>query len=126
MKGTVLSLKLRTANLEQAVRFYEQLGMQIVDEDAGTCVSLGYPGGPQTTLTLQQSEQALDGAQLPSGYDHLVIATEDLQEATAALDKMGTKVLMPPTKMFGMNIAGFADSDGYKLYLILESDFRQS
>ena len=54
-----------------------------------------------------------------------MIATSDVQEATAALEEIGAKVLMPPTKMFGMNIVGIADSDGHKIYLTNESDFQQ-
>eukprot|EP00439_Symbiodinium_sp_Y106_P048189 s65_g6.t1 len=121
-KGSVLSLRLQTSNLRNATDFYEQLGMKVIDEDAGTA-SLAFASGPQTMLTLTQTASEVGRS---TGYDHLVVSTVDVEDATSTLESLGAKVLMPPTKMFGMNIAGFTDCDGYKIYLVKESDFQQN
>ncbi|CAE7225557.1 GLYI-11 [Symbiodinium sp. CCMP2592] len=121
-KGSVLSLRLQTSNLRNATDFYEQLGMKVIDEDAGTA-SLAFASGPQTMLTLTQTASEVGSS---TGYDHLVVSTEDVEDATSTLESRGVKVLMPPTKMFGMNIAGFADCDGYKIYLVKDSAFQQN
>ncbi|CAE7345485.1 Lactoylglutathione lyase [Symbiodinium microadriaticum] len=120
-QGSVLSLRLQTSNLRDATDFYEQLGMKVVGKDAGTA-SLAYASGPQTMLTLKQIASEVGPS---TGFDHLVVSTADVEDATSALETVGVKVLMPPTNMFGMNIAGFVDCDGYKIYLVKESDFQQ-
>ena len=96
--------------------------MKVIDEDAGTA-SLAFASGPQTMLTLTQTASEVGRS---TGYDHLVVSTVDVEDATSTLESLGAKVLMPPTKMFGMNIAGFTDCDGYKIYLVKESDFQQN
>ena len=95
--------------------------MKVVGKDAGTA-SLAYASGPQTMLTLKQIASEVGPS---TGFDHLVVSTADVEDATSALETVGVKVLMPPTNMFGMNIAGFVDCDGYKIYLVKESDFQQ-
>ena len=83
---------------------------------------LQYPSGPQTFLCLRQSNVPVD---LGTGFDHLVISTADVEAAAAQLQEKGVKIALPPTVMFGLKITGVVDDDGYKIYLVDETDFQK-
>eukprot|EP00929_Paragymnodinium_shiwhaense_P096883 TRINITY_DN58611_c0_g1_i1.p1 TRINITY_DN58611_c0_g1~~TRINITY_DN58611_c0_g1_i1.p1 ORF type:complete len:323 (+),score=19.50 TRINITY_DN58611_c0_g1_i1:73-1041(+) len=57
------------------------------------------------------------------GFDHLAISTMDVHAAAAALQSKGVDVFLPPTVMFGINITGVRDPDGYSVYLVEESGY---
>lgn len=61
-----------------------------------------------------------------SGFDHFVISTPDVQAAAKTLVAAGVEITLPPTVMFGMNITGIRDLDGYSIYFVEEEGFRQS
>ena len=66
--------------------------MKVIDEDTGTA-SLAFASSPQTMLTLTQTASEVGRS---TGYDHLVVSTVDIEDATSTLESLGAKVLMPP------------------------------
>ena len=115
---------LQTGNLEKSVAFYtEKLGMMVKSKDgmASQC-QLGYASGPQTSLCLRQSDSPID---VGTGFDHLVFATADVPCAAETLQAAGVPLVLPPTVMFGVNITGIVDADGYKVYLVDEADYQR-
>lgn len=129
----IVALSLETSDLDASTAFYTQkLGMSVAKgpPPRGTSVTktcfLKYASGPQTFLCLRQSGVPLDADSLGTGFDHLVISTADVEAAAEQLEEKGVKIVLPPTVMFGLNITGVVDDDGYKIYLVDEAGFQKS
>ena len=128
-QAAILGLCLNTRDLKASTTLYTQkLGMSVVEGPAGgesvgkDACYLKYPSGAETYLCLRQSEVPIE---LGTGFDHLVIATADVEAAAEQLQQKGVKIALPPTVMFGLKITGVVDDDGYKIYLVDESDFQK-
>lgn len=126
-------LAIRVADLDAAKRFYcdalgmlEQTGEET--ESAGRCCWLRYRagGGDGTPVALALVERSQgEPVEHGNGFDHLAVSTPDVHAAAAALQSAGADVFLPPTVMFGINISGVKDPDGYAIYLTEEEGFRR-
>lgn len=130
-QASIVALCLETSDLDSSISFYTQkLGMSraegpVQHGEANVSTDIcyfQYPSGPQTFLCLRQSNVPVD---LGTGFDHLVISTADVEAAAAQLQEKGVKIALPPTVMFGLKITGVVDDDGYKIYLVDETDFQK-
>jgi len=83
----------------------------------------GGPGGIPAALRLVLADGPIEKG---TGFDHLVLATRDVERAAGIVKAAGTEVTLPPTVMFGINITGVRDPDGYSIYLVEEEGFRKS
>lgn len=129
--ASIVALCWETSDLNSSISFYTQkLGMSRAEglvqfggaNVASNICYLQYPSGPKTFLCLRQSNVPVD---LGTGFDHLVISTADVEAAAAQLQDKGVKIALPPTVMFGLKITGVVDDDGYKIYLVDETDFQK-
>lgn len=124
---SIVALCLETADLRSSISFYtEKLGMSVAEDspkESADAAYLQYSSGPQTYLCLQQADKPVN---VGSGFDHLVVSTNDVQEAADQLQDLGVKLTMKPTVMFGLKIMGIQDVDGYKIFLVDEADFAKS
>ena len=125
-------LALLSNNLDKTQSFYTSiLGMDTKARD-DKMLCLRYDNkrfsGVQTTLlftTQQQQQQDLD---MGDCFDHFVIGTKtNIQELYSSLllndddnDNDDVKIFMKPTQMFGRDVMGLLDPNGYKV--ILASD----
>ena len=111
----VLAVQLLTTDLESSLEFYQRLGMELHPE------GLRYAQGAATHLCLEESSSV----HLGTAFDHLVIATEDVEKAFKELKEQQLRVILEPTVMFGLKITGVTDPAGHKVYLVDESDFQK-
>jgi len=127
------SLTLRVSDLEASRSFYcNALGMLEQSGEASesdrTCCLLrcgaGGAGGAPVALALVEREGE-GPVEHGSGFDHLAVSTPDVHAAAAELQSAGVDVFLPPTVMFGINITGLRDPDGYSIYLTEEEGFRR-
>lgn len=112
-------------NLEATEEFYAQvLGMKVKAQDE-TMLCLRYDnecytGGVPTTLVFDKAPQ--EDFNVGDCFDHLVIATQtSIEEVHAQLqEKSGEReiqIFMKPTEMFGKQVMGVMDPNGYKVIL---------
>jgi catechol 2,3-dioxygenase-like lactoylglutathione lyase family enzyme len=107
---------LKTNNLEATHAFYTGvLGMECKAEDA-TMVCLRYENetfqaGVSTTLVFDATDEELVKGDC---FDHIAITTD--ASIAVIFDKLeGEKVFMKPTEMFGKQVLGLLDPNGYKV-----------
>jgi catechol 2,3-dioxygenase-like lactoylglutathione lyase family enzyme len=108
----------------QTTSFYEQLGMELVAADEQV-ICLRYTNkkkndsGVATTLVFSKSLKELE---MGNCYDHLAISTPNVQAAATALrdslDDPDDVIFMDPCPMFGTQIMGLIDPNGYKVFLV--------
>lgn len=110
----------------KTTEFYETLGMKLMAADE-TNVCLRYEndkcqtGGVATTLVFTKTSQPLD---IGNCFDHLAISTVDIQSAATFLKDAledDDAIFLEPTPMFGTQVMGLTDPNGYKIYLVEES-----
>jgi len=109
----------------QTTSFYEQLGMELVAAD-DQVICLRYTNnkkndsGVATTLVFSKSLNEL--LEMGNCYDHLAISTPNVQAAATALrdalDDPDDVIFMDPCPMFGTQIMGLTDPNGYKVFLV--------
>jgi len=114
----------RIGDIDRSVEFYEALGfeerrrMPIGDEAIN--VFMGLPGqDPRLELTYNHG---VDSYELGSGYNHIAIAVDDLEETLAGLAQSGIEPEKPPYRPGGRTtgslICFVRDPDGYRIELI--------
>jgi lactoylglutathione lyase len=114
----------RIGEIDRSVEFYEALGfeerrrMPIGDEAIN--VFMGLPGeDPRLELTYNHG---VDSYKLGTGYNHIAIAVDDLEETLAGLAQSGIEPEKPPYRpggrTTGSRICFVRDPDGYRIELI--------
>jgi lactoylglutathione lyase len=114
----------RIGEIDRSVEFYEALGfeerrrMPIGDEAVN--VFMGLPGeDPRLELTYNHG---VDSYELGTGYNHIAIAVDDLEETLAGLAQSGIAPEKPPYRpggrTTGSRICFVRDPDGYRIELI--------
>ena len=117
----------RIGEIDRSVEFYEALGfeerrrMPIGDEAIN--VFMGLPGeDPRLELTYNHGVDSYD---LGTGYNHIAIAVDDLEETLAGLAQSGIEPEKPPYRPGGRTtgslICFVRDPDGYRIELIERS-----
>jgi catechol 2,3-dioxygenase-like lactoylglutathione lyase family enzyme len=117
-------LALKSNNMEATHTFYTTvLGMKVKAEDA-TMLCLRYDndcfsGGVPTTLVFDAEEGEIE---VGDCFDHFVIATsasiEDIHSRFLEDENCGKKkIFMKPTNMFGKDVMGVIDPNGYKVII---------
>jgi lactoylglutathione lyase len=114
----------RIGDIDRSVEFYEALGfeerrrMPIGDEAIN--VFMGLPG-EDARLELTYNH-GVDSYELGTGYNHIAIAVDDLEETLAGLAQSGIEPEKPPYRPGGRTtgslICFVRDPDGYRIELI--------
>jgi lactoylglutathione lyase len=116
----------RIGDIDRSVAFYEKLGfeerrrMPIGDEAIN--VFMGLPGeGDVLELTYNHG---VDSYELGTGYNHIALLVDDLDETIERLAAEGVAPEKPPYRPGGRTeghrICFFRDPDGYRIELIGE------
>jgi lactoylglutathione lyase len=117
---------MRVRDIDASLRFYEALGFERrgkLDFGSAYNVYLGVPGDGDTlelTVNVGQDEPY----DLGTGYGHVAIGVDDLDQTLAALKDRGIEPERPPYQVSegGSRICFVRDPDGYRIELIERSD----
>jgi lactoylglutathione lyase len=112
----------RIGDIDRSVAFYEALGMaetgRMPIRDEAINVYMGFPGdGPRLELTYNHG---VDSYELGSGYNHIAITVENLDEVLPQLAEQGIDPEKPPytVRDGGSRLCFVRDPDGYRIELI--------
>jgi lactoylglutathione lyase len=112
----------RIGDIDRSVEFYKALGFEEVGRmpirDEAINVFMGLPGdGARLELTYNHGVNSYD---LGTGYNHIAVTTEDLDEKLANLAEQGIEPEKPPYRVHegGSRICFVRDPDGYRIELI--------
>jgi lactoylglutathione lyase len=115
----------RITDPERSLAFYEALGLERRRElpirEEAVNYFLGVPGtyGPELELTYN-FETPEGGYDVGTGYGHIALTVDDLDETLAALAEKGIEPERPPytVREGGSRICFVRDPDGYRVELI--------
>ena len=112
----------RITEPERSVAFYEALGFEerrrMPIRDEAINIFMGLPGdGDRLELT---HNFGVDSYELGTGYGHIAVTVDDIEEALSALAEKGIEPEKPPysVREGGSLIAFVRDPDGYRVELI--------
>ena len=115
----------RIGEIDRSVAFYEALGMQEIGRfpirDEAINVFMGFDGdGPRLELTYNHG---VDSYELGTGYNHIAITVENLDEVLPKLAAKGIEPEKPPysVREGGSRLCFVRDPDGYRIELIERS-----
>ena len=116
----------RIGDIDRSVAFYEKLGfeetrrMDIGDEAINVFMTL--PGEDEARLELTYNH-GVDSYDLGSGYNHIAVTVEDLDEVLPRLAEQGIEPEKPPytVRDGGSRLCFVRDPDGYRIELIEKS-----
>ena len=115
----------RITDPERSVAFYEALGFEerrrMPIRDEAINVFMGLPGdGPRLELTYNHG---VDSYNLGTGYNHVAVTVEDLDQKLVNLAEKGIEPEKPPYRVRegGNRICFVRDPDGYRIELIEQS-----
>ena len=117
----------RVTDPDRSVAFYEALGLEKRRElpirEEAVNYFLGVPGqeGPELELTYN-FDTPEGGYELGTGYGHIALTVDDLDDALARLKEQGIEPERPPytVREGGSRICFVRDPDGYRVELIEE------
>lgn len=116
----------RVRDVERSVTFYEQLGMKEMRRmpirEEAINVFMGFEGdGPRLELTFNFGQK--EPYEIGTGYGHIAITVENMEEALGRLASMGIEPERPPysVRAGGSLICFVRDPDGYRVELIERS-----
>lgn len=120
---------LRVLDPDASLRFYRALGFESrgrLEFASAYNLYLGLPGdGDVLELTVNRDQS--EPYDLGSGYNHLAVTVEDLDQVLADLRGIGVEPEKPPYHPGGREdlplIAFVADPDGYRIELIDGGEF---
>jgi lactoylglutathione lyase len=118
----------RITDPERSVAFYEALGLEKRRElpirDEAVNIFLGVPGKPQPELELTYNF-GVDSYELGTGYGHVALTVEDLDETLARLKEQGIEPERPPytVREGGSRLCFVRDPDSYRVELIEKSSY---
>jgi lactoylglutathione lyase len=112
----------RIGEIDRSVAFYEALGMEEIGRmpirEEAINVFMGFPGdGPRLELTYNHG---VDSYELGTGYNHVAITVENLDEVLPQLAEQGIAPERPPytVREGGSRLCFVRDPDGYRIELI--------
>jgi len=112
----------RIAEIDRSVAFYTALGFEerrrAPIRDEAINVFLGLPGaGDQLELTYNHG---VDSYELGTGYGHIALTVEDMEQTLAGLAAEGIEPERPPYRLRegGSLLCFVRDPDGYRIELI--------
>jgi lactoylglutathione lyase len=112
----------RIAEIDRSVAFYTALGFEerrrMPIRDEAINVFLGLPGaGDQLELTYNHG---VDSYELGTGYGHIALTVEDMEQTLAGLAGQGIEPERPPYRLRegGSLLCFVRDPDGYRIELI--------
>jgi lactoylglutathione lyase len=112
----------RIGEIDRSVAFYEALGMEEIGRmpirEEAINVFMGFPGdGPRLELTYNHG---VDSYELGTGYNHVAITVENLDEVLPQLAEQGIEPEKPPytVREGGSRLCFVRDPDGYRIELI--------
>jgi lactoylglutathione lyase len=112
----------RIGEIDRSVAFYEALGMQEIGRmpirDEAINVFMGFPDdGARLELTYNHG---VDSYELGTGYNHIAIAVDNLDEVLPQLAEQGIEPEKPPytVREGGSRLCFVRDPDGYRIELI--------
>ena len=115
----------RIGEIDRSVAFYEALGMQEIGRfpirDEAINVFMGFDGdGPRLELTYNHG---VDSYELGTGYNHIAITVESLDDVLTKLAEKGIEPEKPPysVREGGSRLCFVRDPDGYRVELIERS-----
>lgn len=112
----------RIGEIDRSVAFYEALGFEEVGRlpirDEAINVFMGLPGdGPRLELTYNHGVSEYE---LGTGYNHIAVTVDDLDEVLPRLAEQGIEPEKPPysVREGGSRLCFVRDPDGYRVELI--------
>ncbi|HET9215042.1 MAG TPA: VOC family protein [Gaiellaceae bacterium] len=112
----------RITDPERSVAFYEALGFEkrceLPIRDEAVNIFLGLPGdGDRLELT---HNFGVDSYELGTGYGHIALTVDDLDETLARLSEQGIEPERPPytVREGGARLTFVRDPDGYRVELL--------
>ena len=112
----------RIGEIDRSVAFYEALGFEEVGRmpirEEAINVFMGLPGdGARLELTYNFG---VDSYELGTGYNHIAVTVNDLDETLPKLAEQGIEPEKPPYRIRegGSRICFVRDPDGYRIELI--------
>jgi lactoylglutathione lyase len=115
----------RITDPERSVAFYEALGLEKRRElpirKEAVNYFLGVPGKEQPELELTYNFETPDGGyDVGTGYGHIALTVDDIDQALEALAKKGIEPEKPPYQVRegGARICFVRDPDSYRVELI--------
>jgi lactoylglutathione lyase len=112
----------RIGEIDRSVAFYEALGMKEVGRlpirDEAINVYMGFEeDGPRLELTYNFGVDSYD---LGTGYNHIAVTVDNLDEVLPALAERGIEPERPPYTVSegGSRLCFVRDPDGYRIELI--------
>jgi lactoylglutathione lyase len=112
----------RIGEIDRSVAFYKALGMEEIGRmpirEEAINVFMGFPGdGPRLELTYNHG---VDSYELGTGYNHVAISVENLDEVLPELAEQGIEPEKPPytVREGGPRLCFVRDPDGYRIELI--------
>ena len=118
---------IRVRDPEASERFYEALGFERrgrLNFETAYNVYMGLPGeGDVLELTVNRGHN--EPYDLGTGYNHIALTVDDIDDVLATLEPLGVQPERPPYRPGGREdlpiIAFVADPDGYRIELIERS-----
>lgn len=122
----LLHTMLRVADLPRSIAFYtDVLGMTLLrqqdyPEGQFTLAFLGYGAESENTVIELTYNWGVHHYEIGTGYGHIAIAVDDVQQAVDAMRAKGAKILREPGPMkAGTTVLAFLeDPDGYRIELL--------
>ena len=122
----LLHTMLRVADLPRSIAFYtDVLGMTLLrqqdyPEGQFTLAFLGYGAESENTVIELTYNWGVHHYEIGTGYGHIAIAVDDVQQAVDAMRAKGAKILREPGPMkAGTTVLAFLeDPDGYRVELL--------
>ena len=114
----------RVTDVDRSVAFYEALGFEerrrLPIRDEAVNVFLGLPGDGDRLELTYNFETPEGGYDLGTGYGHIAVAVDDLDETLERLGARGIEPERPPytVREGGSRLCFVRDPDGYRVELI--------
>ena len=112
----------RIGDIDRSVEFYEALGFEergrLPIRDEAINVFMGLPGDdPRLELTYNHG---VDSYEMGTGYNHIAVTVDDIDQALANLSEKGIEPEKPPysVREGGSRLCFVRDPDGYRIELI--------
>ena len=114
----------RVTDPERSVAFYEALGFEerrrLPIRDEAVNIFMGLPGDGDRLELTHNFDAPAGGYEVGTGYGHIAVTVDDLDETLARLSGGGIEPERPPYQVRegGSRICFVRDPDGYRVELI--------